>query len=47
MKLICPHCESDNLDQGVDGTILCHKCKRFYRLVGTWRDTIKEPEKLI
>jgi hypothetical protein len=36
MKPICPHCDSEQLDQGIDRKILCHKCKRFFILVGTW-----------
>ncbi len=33
MKLTCPECESDNLDQSTTGKILCHSCKNFLMLV--------------
>lgn len=36
MKPKCPSCNSENLDQGIDESILCHDCKRFYVLVPTW-----------
>jgi len=29
----CPACDSENLDQGVDRTILCHDCKTIFELV--------------
>lgn len=40
MKLVCPNCSSENLDQGIDEKILCHKCKRFWVLIGTWNSGI-------
>jgi len=33
MKPTCPACMSENLDQGLDGTILCHDCKKIYILI--------------
>lgn len=32
MKIICPECGSELLDQGINGVILCHECKRFWGL---------------
>jgi len=32
MKIKCPKCESENLDQGTDGSILCHSCKGIFTL---------------
>ena len=36
VRIKCNKCGSDNLDQGVDGKILCHNCKALYYLVATW-----------
>lgn len=33
MKINCPECRSENLDQGLNGKILCHDCNRFWILV--------------
>jgi hypothetical protein len=32
MRITCPNCESDCLDQGVNGVILCHNCRYFWVL---------------
>jgi len=37
MKITCPTCNSENLDQGLNGKILCHDCQRFWLMVGTWQ----------
>jgi hypothetical protein len=38
MKIKCPNsdCLSDDLDEGLDGRVLCHKCNRTYYLIATW-----------
>jgi transcription initiation factor TFIIIB Brf1 subunit/transcription initiation factor TFIIB len=33
MKLTCPECNSEDLDQGVSGKILCHGCKKILMLI--------------
>jgi hypothetical protein len=35
-KLTCPKCDSEYLDQGIDGKIICHGCRRFLMLMDTW-----------
>ena len=45
MKLTCPKCDSEDLDQGLDKKILCHGCKRFYILIGTWK-LVEDPSLL-
>jgi len=46
VRILCNRCGSDNLDQGVDGKILCHNCNALYYLVATWvaPDIIKDIE---
>ena len=36
MNLKCPKCNSEQLDQGVDSTILCHNCKAVFYLMSSW-----------
>lgn len=41
MKPTCPKCGSENLDQGVGETILCHgdgtnNCDKQFKLIETW-----------
>ena len=33
MKLTCPNCDSDDLDQGTTGKIICHGCQDFLMIV--------------
>ena len=33
MKITCPNCQSENLDQGTDRKIFCHGCKKFLMLI--------------
>ena len=46
MRIKCNNCQSDNLDQGTDGKILCHDCKAMYYLVAAWQapDIIRDIE---
>jgi hypothetical protein len=39
MKPICPDCNSEYLDMGKDGSILCHGCKTIFEMMnkGTHR----------
>ena len=32
MKVKCPYCDSEYLDQGTDEKILCFGCKRFLKI---------------
>ena len=32
MKIKCPYCDSEYLDQGTDERILCFICKKFMKL---------------
>ncbi len=32
MRPKCPNCDGDNLDQGIDRSILCHDCKGIFGL---------------
>jgi len=32
MRPKCPNCNGDNLDQGIDRSILCHDCKTILGL---------------
>ncbi len=32
MKIKCPYCDSEYLDQGISEEILCFGCKRFLKL---------------
>jgi len=41
MKILCPHCGSDQMDQGLDDTILCHNCGGQYSLVKKWAESIR------
>jgi len=41
MKIRCNKCDSVNLDQGLDGSILCHDCGHTYLLIGKWIEDIK------
>ena len=43
MKPKCPNCNSEDLDEGLDGKILCHgknedgtTCGKVYYLIATW-----------
>jgi transposase-like protein len=42
MKIKCPNCISENLDQGISDEILCHDCKRTWKMVGTWRAPLEK-----
>jgi len=46
MRIKCNNCQSDNLDQGTDGKILCHNCKAMYHLIAAWQapDIIRDIE---
>lgn len=37
MNITCPNCKSEQMDQGISEEILCHDCKRTFKLVGMWR----------